>query len=380
MAALKIGVIIGRFQVPTLHEGHLKLFKEVAAASDRVVVLLGVSPVDGYTAEHPLTFAQRQSMITNCPGLSGFYEPLHHINILPLFDQRTNDVWSAQVDSLLKQTYPHDILTLYGGRDSFADSYKGKLPVTRSTFCPIVPVTGTQNRAAIKEENDPAFLRGTIAALQRQFPRVFPTTDIAVLKSDDVLLIQRVDSGHWCFPGGFVDPTDGSFELAARRELREETGLTLEGPLNCVGTFPINDFRYRGSRDKIFTTFYAGVHSWGPVTANPLEVQDYRWVNWLGNEITEIIAEVHRPLLSALRTHLNPALRFYAYSNVVTTNATEFGTCTANVVPDATWTKVQLQDFANKYPSYVTSMITAGVVPQTLFAGINIPSSGKVKV
>jgi bifunctional NMN adenylyltransferase/nudix hydrolase len=225
MSKLNVGVIIGRFQVPELHEGHRRLFGEVAAQSDVVVALLGVSPVDGYTAENPLSFNQRRTIVN---------QSFPNIAVFPLYDQQTNEEWSLQIDRLIGGAYPHDehLVILFGGRGSFVDSYKGRYPTQQIKFVPPVTDAGTDLRAAIKQANSPDFYAGQIYALQRQFPHAYPTTDIAVVRPvkdhyDEVLLIQRADSGRWCFPGGFVDPTDLSLELAAARELQEETGLTV---------------------------------------------------------------------------------------------------------------------------------------------------------
>ena len=58
------------------------------------------------------------------------------------------------------------------------------------------------------------------------------TADIVVFSFDgtnlNVLLIKRGNEpykGQWAFPGGFLDE-DETLEEAARRELKEETGLT----------------------------------------------------------------------------------------------------------------------------------------------------------
>lgn len=42
-----------------------------------------------------------------------------------------------------------------------------------------------------------------------------------------VLMLRRTDNGCWCFPGGGMDLGE-STEETARRELREETGLTAD--------------------------------------------------------------------------------------------------------------------------------------------------------
>jgi ADP-ribose pyrophosphatase YjhB (NUDIX family) len=42
--------------------------------------------------------------------------------------------------------------------------------------------------------------------------------------SRELLLIQRSDNGHWCLPGGHVEPGESVLD-GARREVREETGF-----------------------------------------------------------------------------------------------------------------------------------------------------------
>ncbi len=56
-----------------------------------------------------------------------------------------------------------------------------------------------------------------------------PTVDIIIEVGERIVLIERRNPPPgWALPGGFVDYGE-SFEAAARREAREETGLEVEG-------------------------------------------------------------------------------------------------------------------------------------------------------
>ena len=93
----------------------------------------------------------------------------------------------------------------------------------------------------------------------RQYPRPGLTVDCVVfgLDLDDrlkVLLIQRRIQpfvGQWALPGGFVR-LEESLEAAARRELREETGVT-EVFLEQLYTFGRVD---RDPRDRVVSVAY----------------------------------------------------------------------------------------------------------------------------
>lgn len=56
-----------------------------------------------------------------------------------------------------------------------------------------------------------------------------PTVDIIIETGERIVLIKRKNPPHgWALPGGFVDYGE-SFETAALREAREETGLAVTG-------------------------------------------------------------------------------------------------------------------------------------------------------
>lgn len=75
-----------------------------------------------------------------------------------------------------------------------------------------------------------------LRAGRAQVPRRRMGAGIAVVNGGDVLLVRRSDSGRWDVPGGGADAGETP-EQTARRELREETGLSV-GPVRALGVFP----------------------------------------------------------------------------------------------------------------------------------------------
>ena len=57
-----IGVVVGRFQVPTLSEGHSHLIDNIAVSHKQLIIVLGVSPTLG-TKKNPLGYTARMQMM-----------------------------------------------------------------------------------------------------------------------------------------------------------------------------------------------------------------------------------------------------------------------------------------------------------------------------
>ncbi|WP_291908709.1 NUDIX domain-containing protein [Chitinophaga sp. CB10] len=288
------GVIIARFQTPALHEGHLEIIRQVKEKHNRVLIVLGVSPVKG-SRKNPLDYYTRERMIKQL---------FPEIIVLPLSDQKSDKVWSNKLDELLHTNFPHETFLLYGSRDSFISTYSGKYKT--QALAPVKDYNATALREAISDKvfDTEEFRAGVIYSTYSLFPAVYATVDIAVFRNNytELLLGKKPNEGEWRLPGGFSDPTDESFELAARRELQEECGDFEVSPLEYVTSLRVDDWRYRSETNKIITTLFATSLVYGePAAGDDLEA--LRWINV--KDIPQliddgVITDTHIPLLRQL--------------------------------------------------------------------------------
>ena len=293
------GVIIARFQTPYLHDGHKYLLDEIRSKHNKVVVVLGVSPVKG-TRRNPFDFYTREKLLKQ-------YAP--ELMVLPLSDHPSDEAWSKQLDTLLQNTFPQESFTLYGSRDCFIVYYSGRLPVVA------LPEYGEHSATAIRNDNGDKvldtvdFRMGINYAYQNTYAKVYPTVDIAVLKDGDtqVLLGKKHNAPQWRFPGGFTDPTDETYEAAARRELQEECGDMEVNTMQYVGSAKIDDWRYRSEEDKIVTLLFKTQWVFGHAQAND-DLKELAWfsvkeLNAMMQQGT--IAREHHVLVSLLLKSVN---------------------------------------------------------------------------
>ncbi len=250
-ADYEVGCIIGRFQTNELHDGHINLINSVLERHKKTIILLGVANIQN-TERNPLDFASRKMMIQN------LYPT---VTILPIRDTRFNEKWSQDVDSIITVPYGDKKTVIYGSRDSFIPYYSGKHAVIELE--PSVEYSATNIRAEVAKEtlDSKDFRSGVIYNAFNQFPVTYPTVDIAVLNDNgEVLLARKPNETLFRFVGGFVDREDETYEVAARRELYEETTLSALS-LKYVASQKINDWRYASEKSGIMTTLFV-THTW----------------------------------------------------------------------------------------------------------------------
>jgi len=171
----KLGVVIGRFQVPELHAGHRHILDTAKAENDDLLVLVGVNRIPP-SKRNPLPFTVRKRMLE---------ETYPDAMILETRDQPSNRLWSEDIDRTVREHFPGHEATLYGSRDSFLPFYEGALP-TRYVE-PILAPSGTDIRECMNEEEYAGrdFRMGMICGQTLRSPVSYQAVDIAVCRSAD---------------------------------------------------------------------------------------------------------------------------------------------------------------------------------------------------
>jgi bifunctional NMN adenylyltransferase/nudix hydrolase len=294
-----IGVIIARFQSPYLHEGHKSLIDSVKKDHNKTVIVLGVSPVLG-SRKNPLDFHTREKMIKR---------EYPEVVVLPLPDHPLDSQWSQNLDGLLSNSFPGSKFKLFGSRDSFIKYYSGNFEIVE------LPSSGTHNATLIREKisdkvlDSEEFRTGVIYAYSNTYLKVYPTVDIAVFKNQktEILLGKKNIDNKWRLLGGFSDPTDNSYEEAARRELTEECGPIVTTEMKYEKSFRVDDWRYKSEADKIITALF----STDFINGDPAGSDDIAEVKWVkladvtGMMQKKLTAEEHIPQLTELISKYN---------------------------------------------------------------------------
>lgn len=288
----QVGIIVGRFQTPALHEGHIELLNTVCAEHEKVIIFLGLSPVKG-TLNNPLDYQMREQMIK---------EKFPNVIVQYIKDVMDDAVWTAKLDSQIEDLVtPKQKVRLYGSRDSFIAGYVGgKHPVSELKPTRIVSASEIREKAYVKAKNSEDFRSGVIWATGNKYPTVYTTVDIAIFDEDEkrILLAKKPNEKKYRFVGGFANPDSPSFEADARREVSEETHLEITEP-KYVGSFLIDDWRYKHEQDKIKTILFRAKKMFGKEEPDD-DICELRWFDFESLETSELVYN-HRILLAALK-------------------------------------------------------------------------------
>lgn len=117
-------------------------------------------------------------------------------------------------------------------------------------------------------------------SVQVRYPTVFATVDVVIEREGKLLLGRKAHQEKFRFVGGFADPAlDNSYEDAAKREAKEETGLIVS-QVKYLGSTRIDDPRYRGTEDCIITHLFFATEWEG----DPLAYDDIAELRWFLKE------------------------------------------------------------------------------------------------
>lgn len=265
---MKTGVIIARFQTPYLHEGHRNLIDNVRSKHNKLIIVLGASPISG-SRRNPYDYYTREKMIK---------KEYPEVVVLPISDHPSDKSWSQNLDMLLASVFPTEQFLLYGSRDSFIPYYSGRFNTSE------LPVHGDYNATELRKQyadmvfDSRDFRTGILYAYYNQYTKVYPTVDIALFRNNktELLLGKKAINNKWRFVGGFADPEDANYESAAKRELMEECGELEVSAMTYEGSAKINDWRYRSEVDKIITMLFSADHISGEVAASD-DIAELQW-------------------------------------------------------------------------------------------------------
>jgi 8-oxo-dGTP diphosphatase len=139
-----------------------------------------------------------------------------------------------------------------------------------------------------------------------EYPRPAVTVDVVVATTEArprVLLIRRKHepfAGRWAIPGGFVDENE-ALDAAARRELREETGVHTER-IEQLHTFGDPGRDPRGH--VVSVVYLARVEA---SQLKPVAADDAAEVAWFALDELPPLAFDHDQILAMVRARIHPS-------------------------------------------------------------------------
>ena len=278
-----VGIIVGRFQVHNLTEAHFKLIEMVLNRHKKVIVFLGVSGISPVpsTKRNPLDFEIRKQMLEEA-------FPPNSLIISHIKDDKFDNKWSLTLDKKIRDLVsPNQTVTLYGGRDSFIQHYSGIYPTEQLEPDVYLKMSGTdlRNELKVKVKSSDMFRAGVIWANENQYKHAIAAVSVAVFNDDytKILLCRKDYETKYMFFSGFVDVTkDNDYEDTAKREVKEECGIEIDG-LDYICSSSYNSWPYRDESDKVFGTVYSAKRIFGAVRPAD-DIVECRWFDFNDTE------------------------------------------------------------------------------------------------
>jgi len=253
MKTREYGVVIGRFQVPELHEAHKQIIATAKLSHKKYIVLVACTEVKGSDRD-PLDYFTRAQMIK--------YQFPDAI-IAPIYDNPSDKLWSQNLDALIIKEAGRKSVLLYSGHNGFEEYYSGRFAVKHIKEIDFYRGTELREISGKVVPSTKEGRCGVIYGITHQYPRAYPTVDIAVINKQYVLLGIKKNQVGLRFPGGFVDPIDKSLEVAAKRECYEECGGVETDQYEYICSGIVDDWRYRNRGEKIISSFFKCKYVYG---------------------------------------------------------------------------------------------------------------------
>jgi bifunctional NMN adenylyltransferase/nudix hydrolase len=286
-----VGVIVARFHVPELHDGHRYTIDYVRERHEDVLIILGTA--ERLNDRNSLSFEMRKGMVESS-------YPDAKLSIVPSpslpssYEER-----SRRIDILIRSYFPDREAVMYGARDSFIHTYKGIFP--KHEVPTVYTGSATEIRKAIQVINSADFRSGVIYAHMDRKPAGYPAVDVVIVNPsrDQVLLVgKEEEEGRLRFPGVFFTPSrDTSYEDAARRCLSKEVPGIIVGPLQIIASHQIDDGRFRKTREGIVTLLMKVEYQEG-VPRRGKGIDAVQWVNF--EDVRQVIIVGHKPLVDIM--------------------------------------------------------------------------------
>lgn len=229
---MKVGVLIGRFQLPEPHEGHRFLINSILDNCDRLIILIGSSN-RARSVRNPWTFRERAEAMQRI---------FPDVEVQPLNDYLYNDSqWMADVSATIENSVDNTDEVILFGHAKDGNDYLDWFPQYKFQNVPSdIEISGTEIRNTLFDtKHMPDSVRADAAYYAKELVKFrdypYPGSlnvncgDAILECNGHIALIRRKrapGAGTWALPGGHKHDNE-TFQDCALRELEEETLIKL---------------------------------------------------------------------------------------------------------------------------------------------------------